>query len=69
MVVHRAAAGQHFHHCILRRELYEVRKLTIEDIDKLKLERVTEKDLEKYNEVDKEACYIYNLITVYGIIR
>jgi len=43
-------------------ELYEVRKLTLEDIDKLKLERVTEKDLEKYNELDKEACYIYNLM-------
>lgn len=43
-------------------ELYEVRKLTIDDIDKLKLERVTEKDLEKYNELDKEACYIYNLM-------
>ena len=43
-------------------ELYEVRKLTLEDIDKLKLERVTEKDLEKYNEIDKEACYIYNLM-------
>ena len=43
-------------------ELYEVRKLTIDDIDKLKLERVTEKDLEKYEEIDKEACYIYNLM-------
>lgn len=43
-------------------ELYEVRKLTLEDIEKLRLERVTEKDLEKYNEIDKEACYIYNLM-------
>ena len=43
-------------------ELYEVRKLTIEDIENLKLERVTEEDLNNYEEIDKEACYIYNLM-------
>ena len=43
-------------------EKLENRKLTNEDIEKLKLERVTEKDLEKYEEIDKEACYIYNLM-------
>ena len=43
-------------------EKLEVRKLTSEDIEKLKLERVTEKDLDEYKELDKEACYIYNLM-------
>ena len=43
-------------------EKLEVRKLTSEDIEKLKLERVTEKDLDDYKELDKEACYIYNLM-------
>ena len=43
-------------------EKLEVRKLTSEDIEKLKLERVTEKDLSDYKELDKEACYIYNLM-------
>ena len=43
-------------------EDYKNRKLTKEDIENLKLERVTEKDLEKFEEIDKEACYIYNLM-------
>ena len=43
-------------------EKLEVRKLTNEDIKELKLERVTEKDLKKYEDIDKEACYIYNLM-------
>ena len=43
-------------------ELLEVRKLTNEDIENLKFERVTDEDLNKYEEIDKEACYIYNLM-------
>ena len=43
-------------------EKLEVRKLTNEDIVKLKLERVTEEDLSTYKDIDKEACYIYNLM-------
>lgn len=43
-------------------ELLEVRKLTVEDIERLKLERINEKDLKEYTELDKEACYIYNLM-------
>lgn len=43
-------------------ELLEVRKLTIDDIENLKLERVTDEDLKIYNDLDKEACYIYNLM-------
>jgi len=41
---------------------YKNRKLTSEDIQKLKLERVTDEDLESYESLDKEACYIYNLM-------
>lgn len=41
---------------------YENRKLTSDDIQDLKLERVTDEDLKDYNELDKEACYIYNLM-------
>ena len=43
-------------------EKYENRKLTSDDIETLKIERVTNEDLESYNELDKEACYIYNLM-------
>jgi len=43
-------------------ELLEVRKLTLDDIENIKLERVTEEDLKRYKEIDKEACYIYNLM-------
>ena len=39
-----------------------VRKLTNSDIEKLKRERVTEEDLSVYDEIEKEACYIYNLM-------
>lgn len=39
-----------------------LRKITNEDIENLKLERVTQKDLDKYEDIDKEACYIYNLM-------
>jgi len=42
--------------------LLSVRKLTLDDIEKLKLERVTEEDLSVYKDLDKEACYIYNLM-------
>jgi len=41
---------------------YENRKLTLDDIDSLKLERVTEDDIKDYEDIDKEACYIYNLM-------
>ena len=41
---------------------YENRKLTSDEINKLKLERVTEEDLSNYHSIDKEACYIYNLM-------
>ena len=40
----------------------KLRKITNDDIESLKLERVTREDLSKYNELDKEACYIYNLM-------
>ena len=40
----------------------ENRKLTSEEIQNLKIERVTDEDLSKYEELDKEACYIYNLM-------
>ncbi len=43
-------------------ENLSIRKLTNDDIEKLKLERVTDLDLSSYNELDKEACYIYNLM-------
>ena len=43
-------------------EDYENRKLTLDDIDALKLERVTEEDINTYEDIDKEACYIYNLM-------
>ncbi len=41
---------------------YENRKLTLDDIDALKLERVTQDDIKDYEDIDKEACYIYNLM-------
>ncbi len=41
---------------------YKNRKLTLDDIDALKLERVTEEDIKDYEDIDKEACYIYNLM-------
>lgn len=40
----------------------KLRKITKEEIEELKLERVTDEDLSIYNEIDKEACYIYNLM-------
>lgn len=43
-------------------EKLSIRKLSLEDIEKLKEKRVSKKELEKYNELDKEACYIYNLM-------
>lgn len=43
-------------------EQLKLRKITKEDIEKLKLDRVTPDDLSKYEEIDKEACYIYNLM-------
>lgn len=39
------------------------RKLTLTDINNLKLERITQEELSKYNELDKEAAYIYYLMT------
>lgn len=43
-------------------ENLKLRKITKEDIENLKLDRVTEKDLSIYEDIDKEACYIYNLM-------
>ena len=43
-------------------EKYENRKLTREEIEELKVKRVTDEDLEDYEKLDKEACYIYNLM-------
>ncbi|MBQ9071538.1 MAG: penicillin-binding protein 2 [Bacilli bacterium] len=40
----------------------ENRKLTSDDIQDLKVERVTDEDLSEYEELDREACYIYNLM-------
>lgn len=40
----------------------KLRKITNDDIEQLKLERVTEEDLSAYGDLDKEACYIYNLM-------
>ena len=40
----------------------ELRKITSDDIDSLKLERVTEDEISVYNDLDKEACYIFNLM-------
>ena len=41
---------------------YEERKLNSNDIEKLKLERVKQEELDEFNDLDKEACYIYNLM-------
>ena len=43
-------------------EELELRKISSSDIDNMKLERVTEDDLKEYGDIDKEACYIYNLM-------
>lgn len=40
----------------------KLRKITNDDIEELKLERITNDDISSYNEIDKEACYIYNLM-------
>ena len=40
----------------------DLRKITNSDIENLKLERITEEHLSGYDELDKEACYIYNLM-------
>ena len=42
---------------------YEERKLTDKDIESIKLERITDEDLSIYDETDKEAAYIYYLMT------
>lgn len=44
-------------------KLFEERKLTSSEIDKMKLERITEEELAEYKELDKEAAYIYYLMT------
>ncbi len=45
------------------KEKLKQRKLTLKDINNLKLERITKEELDKYNELDKEAAYIYYLMT------
>ena len=42
---------------------HEERKLTSNEIEKIKMDRITEEDLAKYQEVDREAAYIYHLMT------
>ena len=41
---------------------YKNRKLTNSEIEELKIERVTDEDIDIYEDLDKEACYIYNLM-------
>lgn len=43
-------------------DLYDARKLTLDDIQDLKLERITEEDLSTYTEIDYEAAYIFYLM-------
>lgn len=43
-------------------EQLELRKITENDIENIKMERITEEDLSSYDDLDKEACYIYNLM-------
>lgn len=45
------------------KEKLKQRKLTLTDINNLKLERITKEELDKYNDLDKEAAYIYYLMT------
>lgn len=42
--------------------LYDARKLSLDDIQDLKLERINEEDLSIYEDRDKEAAYIYYLM-------
>lgn len=44
-------------------KLLEERKMTKAEIENLKLQRVTIEELSEYNELDKEAAYIYYLMT------
>ena len=43
-------------------EQLSYRKITSKEIRNLKIERVTQEDLKEYNDLDREACYIYNLM-------
>ena len=43
-------------------EQLSLRKINKSDIEKLKIERVTEDEISIYRDIDKEACYIYNLM-------
>lgn len=45
------------------REKLKQRKLSQTDINNLKLERITDEELSKYTDLDKEAAYIYYLMT------
>lgn len=40
----------------------KLRKLTNKEIENYKIDRVTDEDLSIYSDIDKEACYIYNLM-------
>lgn len=44
-------------------KLYEERKISNDDIYNLKLERITKEELAEYDKVDREAAYIYTLMT------
>ena len=43
-------------------EKLSYRKITKKEIENLKIDRVTQDDISNYDEIDKEACYIYNLM-------
>ena len=45
-------------------QLYEERKLTIDDIESLKRERISEEELNKLEVIDKKAAYIYYLMNI-----
>jgi cell division protein FtsI/penicillin-binding protein 2 len=44
-------------------KLLDERKISKSDIERMKLERITEEELSEYAELDKEAAYIYYLMT------
>ena len=43
-------------------DLYDARKLSLDDIQELKIKRINEEDLSIYGDRDKEAAYIYYLM-------
>ncbi len=43
-------------------ELYNSRKLSLNDLEELKLDRITKEDLDKFSKEDKKAAYLYYLM-------